>query len=304
MASPAPHLNIATLQNGTLARRCGLYAVWVLSATSLFWTPVGRFIHYALSDENASHTILIPAICAWLIYLERKRIFGSLGSDVRSSVAFLAAGLGAASFCYFLGSGWSDLNQLSLYCLGLILLWTSGFALLFGRAALREARFPLCFLLFTVPFPDFLLDRVIYFLQSGTTEIAAVLFDWSAVPVIRNGFVFHFANVNIEIARECSGIRSSLALLILAVLVAHFYLRSFWKQALLVFAGIFVMLVKNGVRVVTLTLLASYVDPGFLYGRLHREGGVVFFLLGMFMLAPLLWLLQRSEKDPVPPASA
>jgi exosortase/archaeosortase family protein len=56
------------------------------------------------------------------------------------------------------------------------------------------------------------------------------------------------------------------------------------------------MILKNGVRIVTLTLLASYVDPGFLYGRLHRDGGVVFFLLGLLLLAPLLWFLQRTER--------
>ena len=49
---------------------------------------------------------------------------------------------------------------------------------------------------------------------------------------------------------------------------------------------------------VTLTLLACYVDPSFLYGKLHRQGGVVFFLLGLALLAPLLWLLQRSEPRP------
>jgi exosortase len=164
---------------------------------------------------------------------------------------------------------------------------------------LRAARFPLTFLLFTIPFPDFLLDKVIYFLQKGTTEIAAVLFDWSGVPVIRDGFVFHLAHANIEVARECSGIRSSVALLLLAILVAHFYLRTFWKQALLVLVGLFVMILKNGVRVVTLTLLASYVDPSFLFGNLHRDGGVVFFLLGLALLSPLLWLLKRTEPKSV-----
>jgi len=106
---------------------------------------------------------------------------------------------------------------------------------------------------------------------------------------------FHLAHVNIEVARECSGIRSSLALLILGILVAYFCLHTLWKQLVLVIAGLFIMILKNGVRIVTLTLLASYVDPGFLYGRLHREGGVVFFLLGLLLLAPLVWLLQRGE---------
>jgi len=188
------------------------------------------------------------------------------------------------------------LNQLSVYVLGLILLWVAGFAFVFGRPALQSAKFPLVFLLLTIPIPDFLLDKAIYLLQKGSAEIAAILFDWSGVPVLREGFVFHLAHVTIEVARECSGIRSSLALLILAILVAHFYLDTFWKQVILVIAGLFVMILKNGVRIVTLTLLASYVDPGFLYGRLHREGGVVFFLLGLLLLAPLLWLLQRSER--------
>jgi exosortase len=304
MSLPGAQANSPALQLGTLTRRCWLYGAWFLATSALFLAPLSRFVRHALSDDNASHTILIPAICAWLIFLERQRIFGSLGSDIRSSVVLLVAGVGAAAWCLFFESGWSSLNQLSLYVLALLLLWASGFAFLFGTAALKQAQFPLAFLLFTIPLPDFLLDKTIYFLQRGTTEIAAVLFDWSGVPVLRDGFVFHLARVNIEVAQECSGIRSSLALLILAVLVAHFYLRTFWKQAVLVLAGIAMMIVKNGVRVVTLTLLATYVDPAFLYGRLHHGGGVVFFLFGLLLLAPLLWLLQRGDKNPAPPSAA
>jgi exosortase len=181
-------------------------------------------------------------------------------------------------------------------------MWIAGFAFFFGRTAFSQARFPLAFLLLAIPIPDFFLDKAIYLLQKGSAEIAAILFDWSGVPVLREGFVFHLAHVNIEVARECSGIRSSLALLILAILVAYFYLKTFWKQVVLVAAGLFVMILKNGVRIVTLTLLASYVDPGFLYGRLHHQGGVFFFLLGLLMLAPLLWFLERSEPKEAAPA--
>jgi len=296
MAAPeSPVTAAAAPFLGTLARRFWLFALCVLATCLVFVGPITRFVRYALSNDNASHTILIPAICAWVLFLERDRIFNSLGSDVRAAASLFVVAVCAAALAFFLGSRWSPLNQLSLYVLALIFFWASAFAFLFGGAALRQARFPLIFLLFTIPFPDFLLDKAIYFLQKGTTDIAAVLFDWSGVPALRNGFVFHLARVNIEVARECSGIRSSLALLILAILVAHFCLRTFWKQAVLVLAGLFVMIFKNGVRVVTLTLLASYVDPNFLYGRLHHEGGVVFFLLGLAILAPVLWLLERSE---------
>ncbi len=102
--------------------------------------------------------------------------------------------------------------------------------------------------------------------------------------------------MNIEVAKECSGIRSSLALLILALLVGHLFLRKFWKQAVFVVAGILMMIIKNGVRIATLTILAQYVDPSFLFGRLHHDGGVVFFLLGLLLLWPVLWLLQRGDK--------
>jgi len=64
----------------------------------------------------------------------------------------------------------------------------------------------------------------------------------------------------------------------------------------LVLAGLVVMLVKNGVRIVTLTLLASYVDPSFLYGNLHRGGGAVFFLLGLLLIAPLFWILEKGDR--------
>ena len=60
-------------------------------------------------------------------------------------------------------------------------------------------------------------------------------------------------------------------------------------------AGFPLAVVKNGIRITTLTLLSVYVDPGFLTGRLHHEGGFVFFFLALAILAPVLLLLQRSE---------
>ena len=53
----------------------------------------------------------------------------------------------------------------------------------------------------------------------------------------------------------------------------------------------------NGIRIVTLSTLAIYADPSFLTGKLHNEGGFVFFLLALAILAPVLWLLQRSEAN-------
>jgi len=281
-----------------------LYLGWILVSCLLFLRPLTAFVSYSFASENASHLILIPVISAWVVFLERDRIFKALGSDRSVGSLLLAAAAVVALAAFSLGARSSTLNQLSVHIFALLLVWVAGFAFFFGRQSLERARFPLVFLLLTIPIPDFILDKVIYLLQKGSAEITAVLFDWTGVPVLRDGFVFHLARVNIEVARECSGIRSSLALLILAILVAHFYLDTFWKQLVLVIAGLFVMILKNGVRIVTLTLLATYVDPGFLYGRLHHEGGVVFFVLALLLLAPLVWLLERSERKVTAPASS
>ncbi len=146
-----------------------------------------------------------------------------------------------------------------------------------------------------VPIPNFLLNRIIFLLQEGSAWITGALFDLVGVPALREGLVFHLAKVNIEVAKECSGIRSSMALFILSLLITHFQLRSFWNKIVFIIFGLFMMILKNGVRIATLTRLAVYVDPGFLFGRLHRQGGVVFFLLALLLLLPVLALLQHWE---------
>jgi exosortase len=252
----------------------------------------------SLSNADASHLLLIPFISAWLLFVERHKIFLDLSYDKIFGGSFLFLACCAALASRFADGGSSLDLQLSGYILSLVLSWLSGFALLFGKTATRAGYFSHLFLFLMVPLPNFRLSHVIYLLQAGSAWITEVLFDLLRVPVLREGFVFHLARFNIEVAEECSGIRSSMALLILALLVAHFRLRSFWKKVLFLVCGLFLMILKNGIRIVSLTVLAMHVDPNFLYGKLHHQGGVVFFLLSLLLLAPILWLLQRGESSP------
>lgn len=190
-------------------------------------------------------------------------------------------------------------DHLSLYLLAFLLMVVAGFIALLGWGSAKNSRFALALLLFMVPLPDAVLNRIIYALQAGSAEIAEFFFEISGVPVLREGFVFRLPRMSIEVARECSGIRSSIALLILALLVAHFSFRPLWKKLVFVAAGLLMMLVKNGIRIAALTLLANYVNPEFLTGKLHRQGGVVFFLIGLLLLVPVLRFLQRGENPPL-----
>lgn len=271
-------------------RRWVLFFFWLAGSIAISWRAFTLLLSYSLGNDDASHILLIPFISAWLLFLDRRRIFSHLSADVALSIPLAILGL--------LSIMWSSparLGSHSLAALGLVLLWVAGFALAFGWEAAKTARFPLLFLSLFIPLPEALLGKVIYFLQKGSTEISALFFSLTPVPILREGFVFHLPRFSIEVARECSGIRSSIALLVLAILAGHFLLKSFWKQTVLVLAGIVVMIIKNGIRIVTLTLLANYVDPGFLHGDLHREGGIVFFMIGLLLLVPVVWLLQRGE---------
>ena len=277
-------------------RRLWLLSSWILVSLLLFLKPVVALTRLAFSQDDASHLILIPFISAVVVYLERDKVFHFISSDRTLGSAFLLAAGCIALVCRFASHSGSAVDwQLSGWILALALLWVAGFAFSFGKAALKCASFPLLFLLLMVPIPSFLLDRIIHLLQEGSAWITGILFDMSGVPVLREGLVFHLAKVTIEVAKECSGIRSSMALLILALLVAHFRLKSFRNQVLFVTFGLFMMILKNGIRIATLTLLAIYVDPDFLFGRLHHQGGVVFFVLALLLLLPLLFFLERRE---------
>ncbi len=141
-------------------------------------------------------------------------------------------------------------------------------------------------------------------LQRASTTTAAWLFALIGVPVQREGFVLHtINNVSVFVSKDCGGIRSTLAMLILAVVATYLYLRTPWRQAAFIVVALALTVFKNAIRIVTLALLGAYVNPGFLYGRLHSESAVIFFLLSMVLLIPYLWILHRGEATTTPAKS-
>jgi len=271
-----------------------LFAIWVALASLCFWKQFVELIRLSRRDDTYSYVPLIPLIFCWLLYSERKQPTSPARYQLKIAALFLipaAMAILLAMRC----SSCAPVTRLSLYILALILIWISGFVLFMGTEKSRKSLFSLCFLFFAVPIPDFLLSKIVYCLQVGSAYIAEAIFSLSGAPVLREGFIFRLPKISIDIAPECSGIRSSMALVILALLLAHFAFSPVWKKLVFVFAGLFMMLIKNGIRIATLTLLANYVNPDFLYGDLHHKGGVVFFLIGLALLIPIYLLLRRGE---------
>jgi exosortase len=183
----------------------------------------------------------------------------------------------------------------------LVVLWVSAFVFCYGTESFSKARFPLFFLLLMVPFPEFVIDQAIVALQAGSSDVAYGLLRVLNVPVLKEGFILRLPIVSLQVAKECSGIRSSIALLMTMLVVAEFALRSACRRVLLVLAIIPILVIKNGVRIVTIYLLTAYVNPAFLHGWLHTSGGVVFYLLGVVALIPITVLLRLWERKDISP---
>ena len=263
---------------------------------------LAALFRYAWSEDSSSHILLIPIISLYFGWLERKRIFASIGSSLISGLA-----TGLSGVILFLGAGSQRLHllgnePLSLSAFSIVIIWTAVFLICYGASALRAAAFQFLFLLLMIPIPDPALDKITYLLQRGSTEIAWLIFKTVQVPVLRQGFVLSVPGVTIEVAKECSSIRSSMALLITCILAAHLYLRTPWKVLLFVLLSLPLSVIKNGIRIATLTLLSLYVNPDFLYGKLHRQGGFVFFFLTLLMLWPVFILLERSDRPRATPS--
>lgn len=283
-------------RDGRFLRRTIGFGLICLLSTAVFWRPLVALFHLALQTDYCTHILSVPLVSIFFVYLHRERIFRRTASSYAWTT--LAACAGAILYLGVLRgmhSSSSD-NFLSLVIASFVLLVFAAFFLCFGAAAFRQASFPLFFLLLMIPLPPTVLNRVINLLQSGSTAIAYELFRMLSVPVFRDHFVLVLPDFSIQVAKECSSIRSSLALFIAALLAAHLYLRKPWTRILLVAVAIPLAVFKNAVRIVTLCILAMRVDPGFLYGRLHHEGGIVFYCFALLILGLALHALRWAEK--------
>jgi exosortase len=276
--------------------RNAVFLLLIAGSLLVFAVPLRTLLGFSLEYEHYSHIVLVPLVSAALVYMNRKNIFAQAQWSIAAGMGLMGPGIAVFIVARTLTTSWSVNDSLSLSFAGIVATWLGSFILCYGVPAFRTGMFPLLFLFLVVPIPDVVLQNSIAGLLRGSTEVSDLLFKLTGVPVYRDGAVFVLPGLTIEVAKECSGIRSSLALFITALLAGKFFLRSKWRRAALVAAALPILVVKNGVRIVTLTLLAIYVDPEFLTGGLHRRGGVVFFVLGLCLLWPVLRFMERAEK--------
>ena len=261
------------------------------------WQFLSRLVQFSLGNDFASHILLIPFVSAALIVRNRADIFCGSRFSALPGASVIIVAVAAILIPGIGGFATSESNLLSFKTAALVALLLGIFLTVAGAGSFHNALFPLLFLFFMVPIPEALLKPIILLLQKGSAEASAFLFGLTGTPFLRSGFLFALPGVNIEIATQCSSIRSSLALVITCMLGGYLMLQEGWRRAVFVLAAIPMAMFKNGIRIVTLSLLAIHVDMSWLTNsRLHHDGGIVFFLSSLLMLWPLLWLLQKTER--------
>jgi exosortase len=247
-------------------------------------------------DPNFSHGFLIPAFSAFLVWQRRKQLallprrpswFGLV--VVAGSLLMLIVGVLGAEFFLSRSSLVFLLAGLVIYFLG----WN------YFRAII----FPWAFLFLMIPIPTIIFNQVAFPLQLLASRLASGLLELVGVPVLREGNVILLPAMPMEVAEACSGIRSLMSLVALALAYGYFLEPKLLRRLILALCAVPIAVIANSLRVVGTGLMAHWWNPEKALGFFHLFSGWVIFLLSLVMLFAVhsaLGFLGRKPKGRAP----
>jgi exosortase C (VPDSG-CTERM-specific) len=269
---------------------------FVTLATLLFGEPLVGLFRHALGNNLHSHIPLVPLISAYLLYVRPQPALTRYRRSVVGAVALGAVGAAAVAAGVLAGERLSVNDYLATMTLAYVCVIAAGGFLFLGSEWMAAAAFPMAFLLFMIPLPDAAVSWLEMASARASADVSEWLFVITGTPLLRDGMFFALPGIVIEVARECSGIRSSWVLFITSVLASYLFLANGWRRVALVAFVIPLGIVRNALRILTLGLLSVHVGPHIIDGPIHRRGGPVFFVLSLIPLFVVMWWLWRQER--------
>ncbi len=274
------------------------FAGYGLLLAVCFCRPLFELGRYAAKTDLFSHIPLIPLVSAYLVWQKRGELAAMGARPSRWAALPLLLGLTAiGTYGLLWQRGWRPVPEDALcvlmfafYCL----LLAGGFLFL-GSGQMYALAFPLGFLVFLVPFPVFVMDALEVFFQHTSADATNGMLALTGMPFLRDGLVFRLPGITIQVAQECSGIRSSLVLFITSLLAGHLFLRTLWRRAFLACFVVPLGILRNGFRIFTISMLCVHVDPNMINSPIHRQGGPLFFALSLLPFFLVLFYLRKSE---------
>lgn len=283
-----------------------LLATVSIALTVLFIEPLHHLWILSRSSQLYSHLVLIPFLSIYLAW-DTSRIVEIPKSNPKRQLALIPLAVGLTSLVVHLVLKANPENPAEIedYLAYSVFAYASfligAIVAIFGHKAVRAQIFPILFLILICPLPSAAREGIQLFFQYTSAEAAYWLIKLSGVPIYREGLIFQMPTINMEVAPECSGLRSSLVLFITSLAASYLFLKSPWKRAIFVSLFIPIGIIRNAIRILVLALQCYHIGPEMIEGWFHKQGGQPLFAITLVPLFIVLYLFRRSEtKDKAP----
>lgn len=276
-----------------------LLPVAVLAALvgALYWQAILDLVHAWETDDNYSHGFLVPVFSAYLVWKDREELRALAPRGSWLGLPIILLGLGALVLGEIGAEFFTSRCSLILLLGGLIMFHL-------GWDFLKVLAFPLLFLLFAIPLPAIVFNAVAFPLQQIAARNAAWTLELLSIPVFLDGNVIHLSHNTLGVTEACSGIRSMVSLLTLAMVWAYVALNGVWSKVVLVASAIPITMAANSLRVIVTAVIAQLFGMEYAEGFYHDFAGWLIFLVafaGLLCVHGLITLLQRKPGNHGPP---
>jgi exosortase len=266
-----------------------LSVAWFGALLLICYAPVlwALIVNWGL-DPDMGHGYFVPVISAFIVWQRRAEILAlkphptwwGLPLVLWGAAQLLVATMGVELFL-----------ARSAFIITLVgTVWTLG-----GTLILRKLAFPLFLLVFMVPIPTIVYNRITFPLQILASQISEQALRVLGVPVLREGNVLELASQKLSVVEACSGIRSLLSLSFLSLVYGYFFEKRSGIRVLLFLATIPIAVVANASRV-TLTGIIGEINPELAHGFFHESTGWVIFMVALAIMALFHQLIRRVAR--------
>ena len=258
----------------------------------IFRDALSELISRWTLQEEYSHGFLIPVVSAYLLWLRRDAIAGSMGAPSGWGVGLILL----ASAMLVLG----ELGAIFVLAQVGFIVALMGVALALGGFSLLRVTFiPIAFLVFAIPLPYFVDSELSWRLQLISSQLGVWFIRLFNIPVYLEGNVIDLGAYKLQVVEACSGLRYLYPLLSLSFLAAYFFKAPLWQRAIVFLSAIPITIVMNSFRIGVVGLLVDRYGPQDADGWLHFfEGWIIFIACALILaleIAILAWVFQRRS---------
>ena len=231
----------------------------------------------------------MPVFSAYLVWERRAELAAATREGTWWGLPVLLAGIAALIVGDVGAENFLTRSSLIVILAGLVLLHL-------GTRIARILAFPLAYLFFMVPLPAIVFYAIAFPLQGLAAENAAWALDLLGVPVLLDGNVIRLSQITLGVTEACSGIRSLISMLALAVAWAYLMIPGFWASAILVASAVPITVFANAGRVIATGLIGQTFGVQYATGFFHSFSGWVIFVFAFFGLLAIHGLLMAVSR--------